>query len=473
MNKTQKISCSNGLNNEDNHNCSLLLETTLAKNTKNKSDDTIRADVVLIIDDTLTNLEVLSNYLKSAGFTVSIASDGINALNQAENIEPDIILLDILMPGMNGFEVCRKLKANPKTKDIPVLFMTGLTDIADKVKGFELGGVDYVTKPINKEEVVARIKTHISLQRMRSHLQIQNSQLNQEVLIRQQTEAQLKKSQQLLNNLNQELEHRVAERTAELVRAKKQLETVNIELRNTNQELEKFAYIVSHDLQAPLRSLSMFTQLLAQEYREKLDSQADEYISYIAGGAMRMQTLIQDLLTYSRAGKNEQTWVSVNLAEILNQVILNLQANITENKAEITVKNLPTIIANPVEMSQLLQNLIANGIKFRSKVEPKIEIDTVSQGRRWLISVKDNGIGIERQYRQQIFQLFQRLHTHNQYPGTGIGLTICQKIVERYGGSIWVESVVGKGSIFYLTLPKKEYLHQNQKQNQIQSCRVL
>ncbi|MGK7948675.1 MAG: response regulator [Xenococcaceae cyanobacterium] len=473
MNKTQKISCSNDVNKEDSHNCSLPLETTLAKNTKNESDDTIRADVVLIIDDTLTNLEVLSNYLKSAGFTVSIASDGINALNQAENIEPDIILLDILMPGMNGFEVCRKLKANPKTKDIPVLFMTGLTDIADKVKGFELGGVDYVTKPINKEEVVARIKTHISLQRMRSHLQIQNSQLNQEVLIRQQTEAQLKKSQQLLNNLNQELEHRVAERTAELVRAKKQLETVNIELRNTNQELEKFAYIVSHDLQAPLRSLSMFTQLLAQEYREKLDSQADEYISYIAGGAMRMQTLIQDLLTYSRAGKNEQTWVSVNLAEILNQVILNLQANITENKAEITVKNLPTIIANPVEMSQLLQNLIANGIKFRSKVKPKIEIDTVSHGRRWLISVKDNGIGIEKQYRQQIFQPFQRLHTHNQYPGTGIGLTICQKIVERYGGSIWVESVVGKGAIFYFTLPKKEDLHQNQKQNQLQSCRVL
>ena len=473
MNKTQKISCSNDVNKEDSHNCSLLLETTLAKNDKNGSDDTIRADVVLIIDDTLTNLEVLSNYLKSAGFTVSIASDGINALNQAENIEPDIILLDILMPGMNGFEVCRKLKVNPKTKDIPILFMTGLTDVADKVKGFELGGVDYVTKPINKEEVVARIKTHISLQRMRSHLQLQNSQLNQEVLIRQQTEAQLKKSQQLLNNLNQELEHRVAERTAELVRAKKQLETVNIELRNSNQELEKFAYIVSHDLQAPLRSLSMFTQLLAQEYREKLDSQADEYISYIAGGAMRMQTLIQDLLTYSRAGKNEQTWVSVNLAEILNQVILNLQANITENKAKITVKNLPTIIANPVEMSQLLQNLIANGIKFRSKIEPKIEIDTVSQGKRWLISVKDNGIGIEKQHRQQIFQLFQRLHTDNQYPGTGIGLTICQKIVERYGGSIWVESVVGKGSIFYFTLPKKEYLHQNQKQNQIQSCRVL
>ena len=471
MNRTQKISVFNHPNDRHHNSSSYLQsENIIAKNTQKKSDDTIRADVVLIVDDTLTNLEVLSDYLQSAGFTVSLASDGVTALNQAENIEPNIILLDILMPGMNGFEVCQKLKANPKTKDIPVLFMTGLTDIADKIKGFELGGVDYVTKPIHKEEVVARIKTHLTLQRMRSHLQIQNKQLNQEIHIRQQTEAKLMRSQQLLSNLNKELEQRVTERTTELVQAKKQLENINRELLHSNQELEQFAYIVSHDLQTPLRSLNMFTQLLAQEYKGHLDAQADEYISYIADGATRMQNLIQDLLVYSRAGKHEQTWISVDLEETLKQVIADLQPNITENKAEIIVKNLPTVIANPVEMSQLLQNLISNGIKFRGKANPRIEIDTISQPKQWLISVKDNGIGIEKQYSHKVFQIFQRLHPQNKYPGTGIGLTICQKIVERYGGKIWVESLVGESSTFYFTLPKQESLHQNQ--DYIQSCRV-
>lgn len=447
MNKTQKISVFNNLNDRQP-------ETTVAKNIPAKSDDTVRSDIVLIVDDTLTNLEVLSDYLQSAGFTVSIASDGVNALKQAEYIEPNVILLDILMPGMDGFEVCQKLKANPKTKDIPVLFMTGLTDIADKIKGFELGGVDYVTKPIHKEEVVARIKTHSTLQRMRSHLQIQNDQLSQEIHIRQQTENQLKRSQQELNDLNQELEQRVAERTTELIQAKKELETINTELLYSNQELEKFAYIVSHDLQTPLRSVNMFTQLLAQEYKGQLDHQAAEYISYITDGTARMQNLIKDLLTYSRAGKNEQTWIPVNLEETLKQIIIDLQANIIAHNAEIVVKKLPTVIANPVEMSQLLQNLITNGLKFHGEANPKIEIDTISQSKQWVISVKDNGVGIEKQYSHKIFQIFQRLHPENKYPGTGIGLTICQKIIERYGGNIWVESVVGKGSTFSFTLPK-------------------
>ena len=445
-------------------------ETTKTENLIEKSDDTIRADLVLIVDDTLTNLEVLSHSLQSAGFSVSVASDGVSALTQAEYAEPDVILLDIIMPGMNGFEVCQKLKANPKTQDIPVLFMTGLTDIADKIKGFELGGVDYVTKPINKEEVIARIKTHLTLKHMRSHLQVQNKQLSQEIEIRQQTEAKLEQAQQLLRSANAELEQRVAERTAELVQAKKQLETANADLLNSNQELEKFAYVVSHDLQAPLRSLSMFTQLFSQEYQEHLDNQADEYISYISDSAARMQTLIKDLLAYSRAGKNEQTWILVNLEDILNQIMVNLQSHIAENNAKIIVKNLPTLVANPIEIKQLLQNLITNGIKFCSEANPIIEIDTQSQKYQWLISVKDNGIGIEPQYTHQIFQIFQRLHSQDKYPGSGIGLAICQKIVEHYGGNIWVESSREEGSTFYFTLPKKEYLRQNQAY--IQDCQV-
>ena len=427
-----------------------------------KSDDTLRADVVLIVDDTIYNLEILFATLQAAGFTVLVAQDGVSALAKAEYAEPDIILLDILMPGMDGFEVCRKLKGNRKTKDIPILFMTALDNPENILKGFELGGVDYVTKPIEQGEVIARLKTHLALRRMQEHLQAQNEQLEQEIRIRQQTEAQLERSQQLLQQANQELEQRIAERTAELVYTNKQLEKINAELVSSNQELEKFAYVVSHDLQAPLRSIKMFAELLAQEYRDKLNSQADEYIDYITDSAERMQILIKDLLAYCRAGKNEQTWISVDLKDVINNVLRDLEASIKESKAKIKIDRLPTVQANPREINQLFQNLISNGIKFRGKDTPCIEINAQSQQQQWLISVKDNGIGIEPQYQDKIFQIFQRLHSLEEYPGTGVGLAICQKIVERHGGSIWVESQPNRGSTFYFTLPQKEFIQQHQ-----------
>lgn len=437
--------------------------TTKVTNTArhSKSDDTLRADVVLIVDDTTYNLEILFATLQSAGFTVLVAQDGVSALAKAEYAEPDIILLDILMPGMNGFEVCSKLKGNRKTKDIPVLFMTALDNPENILKGFELGGVDYVTKPIEQGEVIARLRTHLTLRRMQEHLQAQNEQLEQEIRIRQKTEAQLERSQRLLQQANQELEQRIAERTAELVYTNKQLEKINAELVCSNQELEKFAYVVSHDLQAPLRSIQMFAELLAQEYRDKLNSQADEYIDYITDSAERMQTLIKDLLAYCRAGKNEQTWIYIDLNDVVNNVLRDLEASIKESKAKIKIERLPTIQANPREISQLFQNLISNGIKFRGKDTPRIEINAQSQQQQWLIAVKDNGIGIEPQYQDKIFQIFQRLHNLEEYPGTGVGLAICQKIVERYGGKIWVESQPERGSTFYFTLPQKEFIQQD------------
>jgi light-regulated signal transduction histidine kinase (bacteriophytochrome) len=200
----------------------------------------------------------------------------------------------------------------------------------------------------------------------------------------------------------------------------------------------------------------MFAELLKQEHQDTLDSQGDEYISYIIDGAARMQTLVKDLLVYSKAGKNEQTWVSIDLKELLQTVIKDLKAYIKESKAIIKVSELPKVQGNPTEIAQLLQNLISNGIKFSGKNDPCIEIQAKSQPQQWLIAVKDNGIGIESQYQRQIFQIFQRLHHAEEYPGTGVGLAICQKIVERHGGRIWVESTPDLGSTFYFTLPKEE-----------------
>ena len=223
-------------------------------------------------------------------------------------------------------------------------------------------------------------------------------------------------------------------------------------LEAANQKLEEFVATVTHDLQAPLRSLTMFAELLTQEYQGCLDEVGNKYIQHISDSGVRMQALIQDLLLYARAGTSKQTWVSVDLNIVLDSVTQDLQAAIAKTNAVILAEDLPTIFVNPTEITQVLQNLVDNAIKF-SQEQPQIEIKAEKQAENWLISVKDNGIGIEPEFQAQIFQVLQRLHPPEVYPGTGIGLAICQKILQRYESNIWVESEIGKGSTFYFTFP--------------------
>lgn len=238
------------------------------------------------------------------------------------------------------------------------------------------------------------------------------------------------------------LEQRVKERTAELLKS--------------NTELEQFAYIASHDLQEPLRTISRFMELLSLKYQDKLDSNAVEFINFAVEGAIKMQQLIDDLLEYSRVGTRGKAFVYTNLTEVLENTISNMQLTIGEEGATIVYSSLPSINVDPLQISQLFQNLIGNSIKFRSQELPHISITSTSTQKSHVIKFKDNGIGIESEYFNRIFQVFQRLHTTKEYPGTGIGLAICQKIVERHDGKIWVESELGKGSIFFIELPIKE-----------------
>ena len=268
------------------------------------------------------------------------------------------------------------------------------------------------------------------------------------------TNNMLQKRQTRYYDFERQLEQKVQERTAEIVRVAQQLAASNRELRTANQELESFARTLSHDLQEPLRSLSMFTQLLEEEYREKLDEQAQEYFDYITGSATRMQALIRDLLAYSRVGKHEHTRTNIDLNQLVETAIIDLQGIIQETEAEIIVDDLPTVSVNPTEISQLLRNLISNSLKFRSKEKPRIEITSELKKERWSIAIKDNGIGIEPEHHSKIFQVFKRLHSQEQYSGSGVGLSICQKIIERHQGTIEVKSQLGKGSTFSFTLPK-------------------
>ena len=228
-------------------------------------------------------------------------------------------------------------------------------------------------------------------------------------------------------------------------------------LSQSNKELEQFAYVASHDLQEPLRMVASYIQLLQRRYKGNLTAEADEFINYAVDGVVRMKTLINDLLVYSRVNTKESPLEDVDLNKLVEQNRKNLAAAIEETGAEINAENLPTVRANQLQMNQLFQNLISNAIKFRKPdTKPVVNITAKHEGDEWLFTVSDNGIGIDKEFSDKIFVIFQRLHNSSEYPGTGIGLAICKRIVEKLGGHLWVESEPGMGSTFTFTIPDKE-----------------
>lgn len=361
--------------------------------------DKPRGDI-LIVDDTPDNLRVLSAMLTNQGFEVRKALSGQRAIASVQADPPDLILLDIKMPEMNGYEVCQHLKANSSTCEVPIIFISALDDALDKVRAFAVGGVDYVTKPFQEIEVLARIEHQLRIQR---------------------------------------LQHQLIEQNEELARS--------------NRELEQFAYVVSHDLQQPLQSVTGFVKLLLLKYEDTLDEFAFDYLNRIHDAGSRMQRLIQDLLAYSRVGRQHQEFQAVDCNLILKQVLDNLQMTIAEKQVKLTYDSLPTVMGNETQLIQLFQNLISNAIKFvQPDAVPQVKILVKLQEQQWLFGVQDNGIGIEPQNLERVFEIFQRTQSAKNYPGTGIGLATCKKIVESHGGQIWVESQLDVGTTFHFLL---------------------
>jgi len=240
--------------------------------------------------------------------------------------------------------------------------------------------------------------------------------------------------------------------------SRREIELNNIieDLRRSNEDLQQFAYVASHDLQEPLRAITSFSQLLEEKYYDKLDREGKEFISFITEGAKNMNILIKDLLAYSRITTHAETPGFHDLEEILKDALYNLQEAIKESGAAITYDKMPTLKVDRTQFLQLFQNFISNAIKFRRDIRPVIHIGVREGNVAWLFSIKDNGIGIESKYFDRLYNIFYRLHTKEEYPGTGIGLPICKKIIQRYGGKVWVESELGTGTTFYFTIPKKK-----------------
>lgn len=228
---------------------------------------------------------------------------------------------------------------------------------------------------------------------------------------------------------------------------------VEAELRRSNEELERFAYVVSHDLQEPLRTVSSYVQLLSRRYRDRLDADAVDFIDFTVGGVRRMQQLIADLLTFSRVGTRGAPLVPTGMQAVYENTLASLRAALDESNATVTADPLPTVMADAGQLAQLLTNLLGNALKFRGNQPSHVHVGATRAGRMWTITVQDNGIGIAPEYFERIFVIFQRLHSREEYAGTGVGLAICKRIVERHGGRIWVDSTPGQGARFSFTLP--------------------
>jgi light-regulated signal transduction histidine kinase (bacteriophytochrome) len=242
----------------------------------------------------------------------------------------------------------------------------------------------------------------------------------------------------------------------EKIKVQEDLKKLNKKLIESNKELEQFAYVASHDLQEPLRMVSSFLQLLEKKYKSQLDEAAHQYIHFAVDGSERMKTLINDLLKFSRVGTTVEEISEVDCNLLIKNVIKVYEEKINESGAKINVNKLPVVRANKTQVEQLFQNLIGNALKYRGNDVPCIEIGASDQAAGWVFYIKDNGIGIEKKFYDKVFVIFQRLHGKNEYGGTGIGLAICKKIVERHGGKIWIESEPGNGTTFYFNFPKPE-----------------
>jgi signal transduction histidine kinase len=357
---------------------------------------------LLVVEDDASDVELALHALQKGGFEThcDVAQTTAEFEEHVRKNSYDLILADYNLPSWNGMETVAILRR--EKLDVPVVLVSGALGELKAVECIKQGAADYV------------LKDHLPRLPESVRRALREKKLRQD--------------------------HRKAQE----------------ELARSNRDLEQFAYVASHDLQEPLRMVATYTQLLAERYQGKLDANADKYIHYAVDGALRMQTLVQDLLAFSRVGRQGHDLKVIEIGAIVKIAMKNLQAAIEESGAKIVCGLLPSVVADGSQLVQVFQNLVGNAIKFRGPEPPVIRVTAEQQGQDWVLSIADNGIGIAPEHSELVFVIFKCLHARAEYSGSGIGLAICKKIIEQHGGRIWVESQPGKGATFKFTLPVRE-----------------
>lgn len=404
---------------------------------------------ILVVDDREDNLMSIEAILEKDNYTIVKAQSGLAALKILLHQEEfSLILMDVQMPGMNGFETANIIYERDKFRNIPIIFITAHDqDEAYIFKGYEIGGVDYIFKPVNPELLRMKVGVFVDLY-------TKNRQL-------------IAHEQQLLA-LNNSLQKEIEERKSSEEKIKSlniQLTRNNSHLLTMNEKLDRFAFVASHDLQEPLRKILVFTDRMLQKGTQ--EGEVEKYLGKISSASARMQTLIHDLLAYSRQSPEETDFKDTDLNLVLKDVMNEMEISIEKNNALILAEDLPVIQAAPSLIHQLFSNLLSNAIKFRKKtVAPVINIKTQSvnnhkenRSSRFLqISISDNGIGFDPRYKEEIFVVFKRLHSYHEIEGTGVGLSLCKKIMEIHSGTIAAEGIPGEGTKIVLRFPEDKVL---------------
>ena len=419
-----------------------------------KNKETLTSDVsILVVDDREDNLFSIEAILEKDKYNIVKANSGRAALEillTQHNFS--LILMDVQMPDLNGFETATIIYERDLLKNIPIIFITAYSKDDDHIfKGYKTGGVDYIYKPINPD--LLRVKVSVFVELYRKNLQLQ---------------LQEKKLLTTNRSLQKEIEDRKIseDKVQQLI---EQLIQNNAHLKQMNEELDQFAYMASHDLQEPLRKIQMFSDKIL--LRKDQDGESEKYFSKIISASRRMQSLINNLLEFSRHSVSSSDFKVTDLNQLVEETLTDLEIEIEKNNAQITYNNLPVISAVPDLMQRLFYNLLSNAIKFRKKdVLPVINIKAVKLQPAELLNfighingsiyykiiITDNGIGFDNKHSGDIFKVFKRLHNYQDFEGTGVGLAICKKIVEKHGGSIIAESIVNEGSSFIMILPEKQ-----------------
>lgn len=405
---------------------------------------------ILLVDDREDNLLSIETIFEPDGYKLVKANSGRQALKiLLTETDFALILMDVKMPNLNGFETASLIYEREKLKHIPIIFITA-NNFGDEniYKGYQSGAVDYIYKPINPDVLRAKVSVLIDLYRKNRQLLAQEQRL---VAINKSLEIEIKErkaSEEKVKQLNRQLLENIAS------------------LESANKDLDRFAFMASHDLQEPLRKIRMFSDRLFLKYKEAIDDDGRTTIHRIQKAAERMQTLITDILTFSKISVDKPSFVESDLNALINEILIEMDEDLREKKARVLVDKLPSLFVNPSLMKPLFHNLIGNALKYRKKdVDPQIRITSDITGqingktlkdpqqKYCRIFIEDNGIGFDQKYAEEIFGMFKRLHHNTEFEGTGIGLALCKKIVEQHKGYISARSKVNEGSTFIISIP--------------------
>jgi signal transduction histidine kinase len=397
---------------------------------------------VLGVEDSPTQAEELRFILSSEGFEVELARDAERALAALERETFDLVVSDIMMPGMSGYDLCRRIKEAPRTRDIPVILLTTLNDPLDIIQGLESGADNFITKPYDAGALVARINSMLANRRIRAGGEhpdgVEIIFLGKKFLI-------TSDKQQILDLLISTFE--------DIVRTNRELQQSQSALATANRELEAFSYSVSHDLRAPLRSIAGFSQALEEDEGERLNQRGHEYLQRIQRATGRMSQLIDDLLSLSRVSRGDLQRTSARLGEIARGCAEVLQQSEPTRAVEWVIPADLRGHADPRLIKIVFENLLSNAWKFtRKKPRARIEVGQLARDGERTYFVRDDGAGFDMAQAEKLFAPFQRLHTAAEFEGTGVGLATVQRIIHRHGGRIWAEAAVGEGATFYFTL---------------------